>query len=317
MTAAPLPDELSTVAPGDHDAAPRAPKDEPTGLRLVRASTGRLRLGQGRLWWLAVAWLTLVVGSAVLADLLPLRAYDDLVTTLRPRTAIGARLPEPLGTDVLGRSVLSRLVYGARQSLAIGVLSAAVSATVGTVVGVTMGYVRGRVDALLGLVLDALLAFPALVLLMAIASIGRRDTATVVVSLSILGFPIFARLVRGQTLALADREFVMAARVLGATQRRIIFREILPNVLPLTLALVLLVVAVFVTAEGALSFVGLGVPPPHPSWGGMIDEGRPDLQGSPHLIFLPSGCLVLTVLSLRIVGERLQARVDPGRDAST
>ncbi|HMG40256.1 MAG TPA: ABC transporter permease [Acidimicrobiales bacterium] len=291
----------------------RSPIEEGGLGLLTTGTTGAGRRRRRRVAvWLAVGWLALVIGTALLADLLPLEPYDRIVRSLPPRSPIGLRLDEPLGTDGFGRSMASRLVYGARQSLLIAVVAASLAGAIGTVIGVVTGYMRGKVDETVGVLLDALLAFPALVLLMAIASIGRRDVTTVIVALSVLGVPGFARVARARTLALAEREFVMTARSMGATTWRIMFREILPNLMPVLLSVMLLVLAAFIVAEGTLSFVGLGVPPPQPSWGGMINEGRQSLRVAPQLIFTPAVCLVLTVMSFRVVGEWLGDRLDAG-----
>lgn len=271
----------------------------------------RGRLGRRVGLWTSVLWLALMVFVAVFADILPLHPYDRF-TDLPSRTSPGWRLPEFLGTDSLGRSVLSRLVYGARQSLQVGLISVALAAVVGSVVGLTAGYLRGRVDEAIGIVLDTLLAIPALVLLLAIAAIGSRNVTTLVIGLSILLTAPFARLVRASTVAYADREFVMAARAMGATRRRIMFREILPNVVPGVVSVVFLYAASIIVAEGTLSFLGLGIPPPSPSWGGMINDGRQFINQAPALVFVPSAVLLVTVLALRRVGEQVRIRVGVG-----
>lgn len=261
--------------------------------------------------WTSISWIVLMVFVAVFADFLPLHPYDRF-TDLSSRTNPGWRLPEFLGTDSVGRSVLSRLVYGSRQSLQVGLISVALAATAGSIIGLTAGYLRGKVDEAIGIVLDTLLAIPALVLLLAIAAIGSRNVTTLIIGLSILLTAPFARLVRASTVALADREFVMAARSMGATRRRIIFREILPNVVPGVVSVVFLYAATIIVAEGTLSFLGLGIPPPSPSWGGMINDGRQFINQSPALVFIPSAALLLTVLSLRRVGEQIRIRLGSG-----
>jgi peptide/nickel transport system permease protein len=270
----------------------------------------RGRLGRRIGLWTSIAWIALLVFVALFADLLPLHPYDRF-TDLPSRTAPGWR-GEFLGTDSLRRSVLSRLIYGARQSLQVGLVSVALAAFVGSVIGLTAGYLRGRVDEAIGVLLDTLLAIPALVLLLAIAAIGSRNVTTLIVGLSILLIAPFARLVRAGTVAHADREFVMAARAMGSTRRRIMFREILPNVVPGVVSVVFLYAASVIVAEGTLSFLGLGIPPPTPSWGGMINDGRQFIKQSPSLVFVPSAVLLLTVLSLRRVGEEIRIRLGAG-----
>ncbi|MCU1457931.1 MAG: transporter permease [Actinomycetia bacterium] len=273
-----------------------------------RPSTSRIRRLGSVGFWLATAWLVLLAFVAVFANVLPLHPYDRFVDSLPPRASMGFRLSEPLGTDASGRSMLSRLVFGARESLLIGVASVGISLVIGSLIGLAAGYLRGRVDEVVTILLDTILAFPALVLLLAIASVGARSVNTVIAGLAILGISPFARLVRSTTLTLADREFVLAARTLGATRRRIMFREILPNVVPGIISVVFLFMAAVIVAEGSLSFLGLGVPPPVPSWGGMVNEGRQWMSTAPQLVFIPAGALLLTVLSLRTVGERIRVR---------
>lgn len=310
---------MTTVSPGPVEA-PAATgiadgRDPGGGARPSVALAGPLAAAplrspgrRGRLgFWLAVAWLGLVVAVAALADLLPLAAFDRLVGSLPARTPPGFRATEPLGTDVVGRSMASRLAFGARQSLLVGVFASTIAAVLGTAVGVTAGYLRGRADRVVGVLLDTLLAFPPLVLLLAIASVGARSTSTVIFGLAILGTPIFARLARARALALADREFVTAARALGASRLRIIVREVLPHVVPVVSVFVFLFMGVAMIVEGSLSFLGLGIPPPTPSWGGMVNDGRTYLEVAPHLVLTPATCLVLTALSFRVVGERFNA----------
>jgi peptide/nickel transport system permease protein len=232
-----------------------------------------------------------------------------MVTSLPPRTGIGWRLDEPLGTDAFGRSELSRLIYGARESLSIGIVSVGISACVGSLVGLFGGYLRGWVDEAITVVVDFILSVPPLVLLLAIASIGARSASTLIVGLALVGVGPFARLVRSTTLALADREFVLAARAMGASNLRITLREILPNVLPGIVSVVFLFMAAVIVAEGSLSFLGLGVPPPAPSWGGMVNDGLQWMNSSPQLVLLPSACLLFTVLAFRAVGERVRIRL--------
>lgn len=262
----------------------------------------------------AVAWISMLTLLAVFVDLLPLHSYDQF-TSLGSRTAPGVRWPEFLGSDTVGRSILSRLIHGTRQSLQIGLFSVAIAATLGSLIGLTVGYLRGKIDEVVGVFLDALLAIPALVLLLAIAAIGSRNMTTLIVGLSIFLTAPFARLVRATTVSLSDREFVLAARAMGATRRRIMVREILPNVVPGVVSVVFLYAATVVVAEGTLSFLGLGIPPPMPSWGGMINEGRQHLDTSPTLVFIPSLMLLLTVISLRRIGEEIRVRL--GRGSST
>jgi peptide/nickel transport system permease protein len=260
--------------------------------------------------WLAVAWLGSIVASAILADLLPLTDYDTIVPELSARAGVLSSLQEPFGTDALGRSVLSRIVFGARQTITVGLVGTAGSMLIGTVIGMAAGYFRGRLEAVLNVLLDAMLAIPPLVLLLTVAAVGRRDVVTVVVGIVIVGTPTFARLARANTLRVRNRTFVTAARAMGARPSRIIGREVMPSVVLGLTSFAFLFLGLVVVVEGTLSFLGLGIPPPSPSWGGMINDGRQYLDGAPHLVFVPCAFLVLTVLSVRTIGDRVQDRID-------
>ncbi|OAA19784.1 peptide/nickel transport system permease protein [Frankia sp. EI5c] len=262
---------------------------------------------------LSLAWIALVLAVAVFADLLPLRPYGAIVAGLDARTPPGW-VREFLGTDAIGRSITARLAYGARESLVVGVGSTGLAMAVGLALGLAAGFFRRWLDTTISLLLDALLAVPALVLLLAIAAVGRRGTATVVVGLAVVGMPSFARLARANTLALADRPHIEAARALGAGPGRILRRELLPEVAVRVAPFAFVFVAFAVVAEASLTFLGLGVPPPTPSWGGMINDGRPYLQGEPYLVFVPAGCVFLTVAAFTTVGDRARRRLD-GRDS--
>lgn len=272
---------------------------------------GRRQIALG----LAVTWLAVVLLGAVFADLLPLARYDVIIGGMRPAAPPDFRWPEPLGTDSIGRSVTARLAFGARQSLLIGVASVIIALAIGTAVGMCAGYFRGKLDAAVGVVLDAILSIPALVLLLAIASIGRRDAVTLMIALGIIGVPTFTRLARANTLPLANAEYVSAARVMGATTTRILLREILPLVVLRVSSYAFLFMATVIVAEASLSFLGLGVPPPTPSWGTMISDARPFLATKPHMVFVPAVCIFLTVVSFTILGDWARRRVDARESA--
>lgn len=291
------------------EAAPGTP---PGGEAIRVRPAKRRQVG----FWIAVGWLALVVLAAVFADLLPLAPATGRVRGLPVRTAPGFRFPEFLGTDATGRSILSRLIYGGRQSLLIGVASIGLAVAIGGLLGLVAGYFGRAVDAVVSVVVDALLAFPPLVLLLAIASIGGRNKTALIIGLTIVYVAYFARLVRANTISIRNRTFIDAARVMGSTHRRIIFREILPNVVPAVVSIVFLFMATVIIAEGSLSFLGLGIPAPSPSWGGMVNEGRQWLQKSPHLVIIPSACLVFTVIASRRIGEFIRVRLGEGERRS-
>ena len=264
------------------------------------------------LFWAAAAWIAVVVLAATLANFLPIPSPTEMDMLAR-------RMPPDaqhwLGTDGLGRDMLSRLVFGARTSLTVGLLAPMIGLLFGAGLGMLAGYFRGKFEALAMGGMDVLLAFPPLVLVLAITAYLGQSVLNLSLTIGFLSIPPFARVARAATLTLAQREFVTAARALGATHARILFRELLPNVsLPL-LAFFLLAVAVTIVVEGALSLLGLGVPPPTSSWGSMIGEGRESLDIAPWLAFLPAGVMFLTVLSFNLVGDSLRAITDPRQAA--
>jgi len=262
----------------------------------------------GGLFIAAITWLALVALAAIFANILPLPSPTDI-------DLLGKRaLPSAehwLGNDQLGRDELSRLIYGGRVSLTVGLLAPVIGVTIGGALGMLAGYFRGRLETFIVGGMDVLLAFPPLVLALALATYMGQTVPNIILIIGVLGIPAFTRVARAVTLSLSEREFVTAARALGATDARILVRELLPNVALPLVAFFLLGVAVTIVVEGALSFLGLGVPPPMPSWGSMIGEGRESLDIAPWLAFLPAVMMFLTVLSFNIVGDTLRALTDP------
>jgi len=262
----------------------------------------------GALFVCAVAWIALIGLAAIFADLLPIASPTDM-DLLAKRAAPGAA--HLLGADHLGRDELSRLIHGGRVSLTVGLLSPVIGVLVGGSLGMLAGYFRGRFETFAVGGVDVLLAFPPLVFALAVTAYLGQSVLNITLVIGVLGIPAFMRVSRAGTLSLSEREFVTAARALGATHARILVRELLPNVALPLLAFFLLGVAVTIVVEGALSFLGLGVPPPTASWGSMIGEGRESLDIAPWLAFLPAGFMFLTVLSFNIVGDTLRALTDP------
>jgi peptide/nickel transport system permease protein len=262
----------------------------------------------GGLFIVSVAWIALVALGAIFADLLPIPSPTEI-------DMLGKRaLPSAehwLGNDVLGRDVLSRLIYGGRISLTVGLLAPVIGVTVGGALGMLAGYFRGRLETFVTGGVDVLLAFPPLVFALAVTTYLGQSVLNITLVIGILGIPAFTRVARAVTLSLSEREFVTAARALGATHARILLRELLPNVALPLVAFFLLGVAVTIVVEGALSFLGLGVPPPAPSWGSMIGEGRESLDIAPWLAFLPATVMFFTVLAFNVVGDTLRALTDP------
>jgi peptide/nickel transport system permease protein len=277
----------------------------------VALAQRRARLGL--VFWGAIAWIALLVAAAALADVLPLPSPTDMDMLERQAPPSGAHW---LGTDGLGRDVAARLVFGARTSLVVGLCAPLIGLALGGAAGMLAGYFRGRLDAFVTGGVDVLLAFPPLVLALAVTAFLGQSLLHLTLILGFLAIPVFTRVARAATFAFAQREFVTAARALGATHARILLRELLPNVaLPLA-ALLLVAVAVTIIVESALSFLGLGVPPPQPSWGSMIAEGRESLESAAWLAFTPAGVMFAAVLAFNLVGDTLRAITDPRRSGS-
>ena len=263
----------------------------------------------GALFIFAVAWIAAISLAAIFANWLPIQSPTDM-DLLAKRAPIFSP-GHILGTDHLGRDELSRLIYGGRVSLLVGLLAPVIGVIVGGCLGMVAGYFRGRLETFVVGGVDVLLAFPPLVFVLAVTAFMGQSVANITIVIGVLGIPAFTRVARAVTLTLSEREFVTAARALGATHSRILIRELLPNVALPLLAFFLLAVAVTIVVEGALSFLGLGVPPPTASWGSMIGEGRENLDIAPWLAFLPAGFMFLTVLAFNIVGDTLRALTDP------
>jgi peptide/nickel transport system permease protein len=266
----------------------------------------------GPLCWMAIGWMTFMFAVAMFADILPLPSPTDM-DMLERRAPTS--LQHWLGTDGLGRDELARLIFGARVSLVVGLCAPVIGLTFGGALGMLAGYFRGRFETLVVGSMDVLLAFPPLILALAVIAYLGQSLVNLTCILGVLGIPAFMRVARASTLTLARREFVIAAQALGATHARILLRELLPNVMLPLLAFFLLSVAVTIVVEGALSFLGLGVPPPASSWGSMIGEGRESLEVAPRLAFMPAIAMFLTVFSFNLVGDTLRALTDPRQGA--
>jgi peptide/nickel transport system permease protein len=276
-------------------------------LRLRRRS----RLSRmGLVFWLALGWVGIVVGLAVLVDILPL-SDPTQIRLLARNVSPGA--VHWLGTDSMGRDMLSRLVFGARTSLTVGLGASLLGVAIGGALGLLAGYFRGRLGAVTVACADVLLAFPRLVLALAIVAYLGKSLTHLTLTLAVLTVPAATRVARSATLGYAQRDFVMAAHAVGASHLRILLRELLPNIAPTLGVFFLIAVAVIIVAEGALSFIGLGVPPPESSWGSMIADGSANLDLAPHTAFLPALLMFVTVLAFNLCGDRLRALADPRR----
>ncbi|HEX2440344.1 MAG TPA: ABC transporter permease, partial [Methylomirabilota bacterium] len=217
----------------------------------------------------------------------------------------------PLGTDTLGRDIVSRLLYGARVSLIVGFSAVIVAGALGLVLGLVSGYYGGRLDDVLMRLGDVQLAFPALVLAVAVLAVVGSGLVTIVVVLGVTSWVTYARIARGEALSLRHREFVEGARALGAGDLAILRRHLLPNVLPSITVVATFSVARTIIAEASLSFLGLGLPAPAPSWGAMLDEGRNYLTTGWWLALFPGLAILLVVLGINVVGDWLRDALDP------
>lgn len=262
-----------------------------------RAVARRLSLGAGLL--LAVVLAALFAPQLAPYD--PLR--QDLEHNLEPPSR--AHL---LGTDRLGRDVLSRLVYGARLSLTVGCAAVAGALTIGVALGTLAGYGGRTADAAVSALIDLLLAFPGILLAIALAAVLGPSERNVVIALTVLGWPGYARLARAEIRAAAARDYTRAAEALGATRLRIALRHLLPHARPALVVQATFGLAGAIVAEASLSFLGLGPPPSTPSWGAMLAEGRSFLLVAPHLVIAPAIALGVTVLAIQILGDALRTR---------
>jgi peptide/nickel transport system permease protein len=220
-------------------------------------------------------------------------------------------LAHPLGLDELGRDILARLLQGTRISLLVGIAVVSVSSTVGMLFGSIAGYFGGPVDDVISRVIDILMAFPGILLAIALVAVLGPSLVNVVLALSIIGWVGYARLVRGQALRARQFEFVQAAKASGASAARIVVRHVLPTAIPAVVVQATLGMAGAIIAEAALSFLGLGVQPPTPSWGTMLDAGRAHLFDAPHLTIFPGLAIATLVLGFNFLGDGLRDRVDP------
>jgi peptide/nickel transport system permease protein len=263
---------------------------------------------------LAMTWLVVLVLAAVLAPVLPLGNHADAAGALgEPIYQPPSLLSEhPLGTNNYGLDMLARTVYGARTSLVVATVAVLLGACIGGLVGLTAGFFRGALDSVVGVLANALLAVPPLILLVALGTVLDPGVRNIALALSLLTIPSFVRLTRANTIAFAQREFVLAARALGATRARLMLRELLPNVVLPVLSLAVVLVSMLIVAEASLSFLGLGIQPPAPTWGNMIAEGQAGvMEQRPFIVVVPGVCLFLTVFAFNLLGERAQKRWDP------
>lgn len=271
------------------------------------------RLGWGA--WIAIIWLGGLIILAVLAPLLPIPDPNQSFGEIARQGPVSGHW---LGGDANGRDLLARIIYGTRASLAIGFGAVAFGLVIGGMLGLATGFFRGKVDAIITPMMTILLAIPQFVLalsLVTVLSSGDKVSSVqrigvVILGLGIVSVPILGRITRGNTLSWSEREFVLAARAMGAKSWRIMFRDILPNVFPAMLSISLLGVGIAIVAEGGLALFGVGVSPPTPSWGNIIAENKDQLNRAPHIVMFTIVVLFLTVLALNFLADVVSKRFE-------
>lgn len=265
----------------------------------------------------AIIGLTLLLFSITMALLAPVLApYDpgeqNLDARLQPPAWLdGGSLQHPLGTDHLGRDILSRIIFGSRISLLVALIAVAVSGTLGTLLGLAAGYWRGKIDSFIMLLADVQLAFPFILLALAVMAVLGPGLRNVIAVLGITGWVAYGRLLRAEVMALNSREYVEAARALGQKDSKIMLRHILPNIMPSVIVMASLRVANMIIAESSLTFMGLGVEPHIPTWGSMLADGRAYITSAWWLATFPGLAIMLTVLGVNLVGDWLRHTLDP------
>lgn len=273
-----------------------------------------------RLNLVAIAVIGLIAFCAVFAEPITFRSYTVQPFSVAPHDPVDQNIADrlhppsaeyPLGTDPLGRDILSRLLVGARVSMQISILVVTISLSIGTVVGVTAGYVGGWVDEALMRLVDVILAFPGIVLAIVIAGILGPSLTNIMIALAVVGWTQYARVVRGSVLSVKEREFVKASQLMGASRPRLVVRHVVPNVISPVIVLATLDMATVVLATAGLSFLGLGAQPPTPEWGTMLSEGRHYLRDAWWVTNVPGFAIMLAVLAFNILGDSLRDILDP------
>ncbi len=291
-------------------STPLSPAATPSPLQSRWLFLKRLNLST----WLGIVIVAALILCAVFAPLLA--PYDpneqNMILYLSPPG--GGNL---LGTDQFGRDVLSRLLYGARYSLTIGFLAIVVALIIGSLLGMIAGYVGNRTDIILMQIMDVVLAFPSLILGLALVALMGATLTNIVIAIAFTAIPAFARIARAGVMTQRDREYVQACHAMGFSNSRILLRHILPAILPEIMVMASLWMATAVRTEASLAFIGLGLAPPTPTWGGMVREGFDNILSSFHLALYPSLAILILVLALNLIGDGLRDAIDPRlKDAS-
>ncbi len=260
---------------------------------------------------IAVVGLIFILLLIIVAIAAPLLAPYDPLHSFEGVRGEAPSLAHPFGFDHIGRDLFSRVLYGSRVALIVGLFSTGIAVTVGILIGAVAGYFGGWVDTVLSRILDTLMAFPIIALLVVLAAVLGPSLTTTVFVIGITGWARFARVVRADVLSIKSEDYITAARATGVSNWRIIIRHILPNVLGPVIVLASLGIGGIIILEAALSFLGLGVRPPTPSWGGILADGRPHLLRYPHISFFPGLMITLTVLAFNFMGDGLRDALDP------
>ena len=255
-----------------------------------------------------LAVILVIAGVAIFANVLAPYSPTEVQPSMR---GVGPSPSHPLGYDHVGRDILSRLIYGARIAMIVAVLATAIAVTIGVSVGSAAGYFGGRIDAVLSRVVDALMAFPTLVLLITLVAVVGPSLVNVILVIGATVWASYARIVRAEVLSLREQEFILAARATGARDSRIIWRHLVPNVVGPVIVLATLGVGGIIILEAALSFLGLGVRPPTPDWGGMLSDGRAYITIYPQIVIAPGVLIAVTVLAFNLLGDGLRDALDP------
>jgi len=287
------------------------------GVRLETPGTGQATLRRVlRLrWGLAAGGVLLVIVAAtVLAPWIS--PHDPLAVNIRHRLAppawmAGGSAENLLGTDQVGRDLLSRMIYGGRVSLVTGVAAVLMSATIGVLLGLAAGYFGGSTDWTIMTVINVMLTFPFVLLALAVIAVLGPNLMNMIIVLGVAGWPIYARTVRAETLTIRERDFVVAARALGMSHLRLVFRQIVPNLVSVIVVIATLQVAQVIVLESFLSFLGLGIQPPTPAWGNMLGEGRLYMLNSWWIATFPGLAIFLTTLVINLMGNSLRDWLDP------
>ncbi|HKZ06664.1 MAG TPA: ABC transporter permease [Methylomirabilota bacterium] len=297
------------------NATPEVALEARPGAAAAERGTPLLRRLRRLRWGVAAAVvLLLIVLSAVLAPLIA--PHDPLAVDIRHRLAppawmAGGTPDHLLGTDQVGRDLLSRVIYGGRISLIVGVAAVILSASIGILLGLAAGYFGGAIDWTIMTVVNIVLTFPFVLLALAVIAVLGPSLPNMIAVLGVAGWPIYARVIRAETLALREREFVTAGRALGMSHMRLIFRQILPNLVSAGVVIATLQVAQVIVLESFLSFLGLGVQPPIPAWGNMLGEGRVYMLNSWWIAAFPGAAIFVTTLVINLLGNALRDWLDP------